>query len=210
MKIAGTWSLVVVACALAGVYGAAHAASVDIQVFGQDGKALPEAVVFLESRDARAAVKPLAGSEIAQVDKQFVPRVSVVPVGTAVQFPNRDKVRHHVYSFSPAKTFDLKLYIGTPANPVVFERSGVAVLGCNIHDKMVAWVVVVETPYFGRTDAQGRLRLDNVPPGSYQLRTWHADLPVGAAAAEQALAVGAHGAAATARLPVSAGAGAGG
>ena len=207
MKIAGTWSLVVVACALAGVYGAAHAASVDIQVFGQDGKALPEAVVFLESRDARAAVKPLAGSEIAQVDKQFVPRVSVVPVGTAVQFPNRDKVRHHVYSFSPAKTFDLKLYIGTPANPVVFERSGVAVLGCNIHDKMVAWVVVVETPYFGRTDAQGRLRLDNVPPGSYQLRTWHADLPVGAAAAEQALAVGAQGAAATARLPVSAGAG---
>ena len=207
MKIAGTWSLVVVACALAGVYGAAHAASVDIQVFGQDGKALPEAVVFLESRDARAAVKPLAGSEIAQVDKQFVPRVSVVPVGTAVQVPNRDKVRHHVYSFSPAKTFDLKLYIGTPANPVVFERSGVAVLGCNIHDKMVAWVVVVETPYFGRTDAQGRLRLDNVPPGSYQLRTWHADLPVGAAAAEQALAVGAQGAAATARLPVSAGAG---
>jgi len=168
---------------------------------------LPEAVVFLESRDARAAVKPLAGSEIAQVDKQFVPRVSVVPVGTAEQFPNRDKVRHHVYSFSPAKTFDLKLYIGTPANPVVFERSGVAVLGCNIHDKMVAWVVVVETPYFGRTDAQGRLRLDNVPPGSYQLRTWHADLPVGAAAAEQALAVGAQGAAATARLPVSAGAG---
>ena len=207
MKIGGTWKLVAGAFALAGVAGAARAASVDVQVLGQDGKALPEAVVFLESRDARAAVRPLAGSEIAQVDKQFVPRVSVVPVGTAVQFPNRDKVRHHVYSFSPAKTFDLKLYIGTPANPVVFDRSGVAVLGCNIHDKMVAWVVVVETPYFGRTDAQGRLRLDNVPPGSYQLRSWHADLPVGAAAAEQALTVGAQGAAATARLPVSAGAG---
>lgn len=207
MKVAGIWSLVAGACTLAGVAGAARAASVDVQVLGQDGKALLDAVVFLESRDARAAVKPLAGSEIAQVDKQFVPRVSVVPVGTAVQFPNRDKVRHHVYSFSPAKTFDLKLYIGMPANPVVFDRSGVAVLGCNIHDKMVAWVVVVETPYFGRTDAQGRLRLDNVPPGSYQLRSWHADLPVGAAAAEQALAVGAQGAAATARLPVSAGAG---
>lgn len=207
MKLAGICSLVAGACALAGVAGAAGAASVEVQVFGQDGKALPDAVVFLESRDARAAVRPLAGSEIAQVDKQFVPRVSVVPVGTAVQFPNRDKVRHHVYSFSPAKTFDLKLYIGTPANPVVFDRSGVAVLGCNIHDRMVAWVVVVETPYFGRTDAQGRLRLDNVPPGSYQLRSWHADLPVGAAAAEQALAVGAQGAAATSRLPVSAGAG---
>ncbi len=182
--------------------GAAAAASVDVQVLGHDGKALPGAVVFLESREARAAVKPVSGSEIAQVDKQFVPRVSVVPVGTAVQFPNRDKVRHHVYSFSPAKTFDLKLYIGTPANPVVFDRSGIAVLGCNIHDKMVAWVVVVETPHFGRTDAQGRLRLDNVPPGSYQLRTWHADLPVGAAALEQPLTVGAQGGATTARLPV--------
>ncbi len=187
------------ACTLA---GAAAAASVEVQVLGQDGKALPESVVFLESREARAAARPLPGLEIAQVDKQFVPRVSVVPVGSAVQFPNRDKVRHHVYSFSPAKTFDLKLYIGTPANPVVFDRSGIAVLGCNIHDKMVAWVVVVETPYFGRTDAQGRLRLDNVPPGSYQLRTWHADLPVGAAALEQPLSVGAQGGAATARLPV--------
>jgi diguanylate cyclase (GGDEF)-like protein len=152
---------------------------------------------------ARAAARPLPGLEIAQVDKQFVPRVSVVPVGSAVQFPNRDKVRHHVYSFSPAKTFDLKLYIGTPANPVVFDRSGIAVLGCNIHDKMVAWVVIVETPYFGRTDAQGRLRLDNVPPGSYQLRTWHADLPVGAAALEQPLSVGAQGGAATADCPSS-------
>jgi plastocyanin len=181
---------------------AASAATVDVQVLGQDGKPLPEAVVFLESREAKAAVKPLAGLEIAQADKQFVQRVSVVPVGSAVQFPNRDTVRHHVYSFSAAKTFDLKLYIGTPANPVVFDRSGIAVLGCNIHDKMVAWVVVVETPYFGRTAASGKLRLDNVPPGQYQLRTWHADLPPGAAALEQALSVGANGASATARVPV--------
>jgi plastocyanin len=191
----------VAACAAA-LVAAASAATVDVQVLGQDGKPLPEAVVFLESREAKAAVKPLAGLEIAQADKQFVQRVSVVPVGSAVQFPNRDTVRHHVYSFSPAKTFDLKLYIGTPANPVVFDRSGIAVLGCNIHDKMVAWVVVVETPYFGRTAASGKLRLDNVPPGQYQLRTWHADLPPGAAALEQALSVGANGASATARVPV--------
>ena len=186
----------------AALAGAASGATVEVQVLGQDGKPLPDTVVFLESREARAAVKPAAGVEIAQADKQFVQRVTVVPIGTAVQFPNRDAVRHHVYSFSPAKTFDLKLYIGTPANPVVFERSGIAVLGCNIHDKMVAWVVVVETPYFGRTAASGKLRLDDVPPGRYQLRTWHADLPPGAAALEQALTVGANGASAVTRMPL--------
>jgi hypothetical protein len=190
------------ACALGGI---AAAATVEVQVLGQDGKPLPEAVVFLESREAKAAVKPLASIEIAQADKQFVQRVTVVPVGSAVQFPNRDKVRHHVYSFSPAKTFDLKLYIGTPANPVLFDRSGIAVLGCNIHDRMVAWVVIVETPYFGRTAANGKLKLDDVPPGNYQLRTWHADLPPGAAALEQSITVGVQGATATSRVPVVAG-----
>ena len=104
-----------------------------------------------------------------------------------MQFPNRDKVRHHVYSFSPIKAFELKLYAGTPSNPVVFDKPGIAVLGCNIHDSMVAWVVVVETPYYGQTAATGKLRLDNVPPGNYRLRTWHPDMPTGAAAIDQAV-----------------------
>jgi hypothetical protein len=108
-----------------------------------------------------------------------------------VLFPNQDTVRHHVYSFSPTKTFELKLYAGVPANPVIFDKVGIAVLGCNIHDNMVAWVLVVDTPYFGHTDAQGKLALDNVPNGSYKLRTWHSTLPTGAPAAEQAQAVGA-------------------
>lgn len=84
-------------------------------------------------------MQPAPGVEIEQADKQFTNRVTVVPLGTEVRFPNRDKVRHHVYSLSPTKTFELKLYIGTPANPVVFDRAGVAVLGCNIHDHVVAW-----------------------------------------------------------------------
>ena len=91
------------------------------------------------------------GAEMAQKGKQFDPTVLVVPVGTSVGFPNRDTVRHHVYSFSPVKTFELKLYSGVPANPVVFDKIGIAVLGCNIHDAMTAWVVVVDTPYFGRS-----------------------------------------------------------
>jgi hypothetical protein len=112
-------------------------------------------------------------------------------VGSSVLFPNRDTVRHHVYSFSPAKTFELKLYTGTPANPVLFDKPGVVILGCNIHDHMIAWVLVVETPYYGKTNAEGMLALPGVAPGSYRLRTWHSALPVGAVPQDQALAVSA-------------------
>jgi plastocyanin len=122
-------------CRLACAHGSAQAASVDVEVQGQDGKPLADAVVFLESR-RRAAAVPVPGHRDRAGRQAFTQRVTVVPVGSAVAFPNRDKVRHHVYSFSPAKTFDLKLYIGTPANPVVFDKAGIAVLGCNIHDTM--------------------------------------------------------------------------
>lgn len=180
----------------------ARAAAVELLVQGRDGQPLADAVVFLESREARAAAKPAQGVEIEQAERRFTQRVTVVPVGTAVQFPNRDNVRHHVYSFSPAKTFELKLYQGTPANPVVFDRPGVAVLGCNIHDRMVAWVVVVETPHHTRTGAAGKARLDDVPAGTYRLRTWHPDLPPGSAPLDQEIAVAPGGAAATVRLPL--------
>jgi len=174
---------------LASLALSASAASLQVQVQDKNGKPLPNAVVFLESADAKSASKPLKGVEVVQAAKQFSPAITVVTTGTSILFPNNDTVRHHVYSFSPAKTFDLKLYAGVPANPVVFDKSGVAVLGCNIHDNMVAWVVVVDTPYFGKTDAQGHLTID-APAGNYKLRTWHATLPTGAAAAEQAQTVG--------------------
>ena len=183
---------------------AALAASVDIQALGKDGKPLADTVVFLESRDAKAAARPLPQVEVAQAERRFVQRVTVVTVGTEVHFPNRDKVRHHVYSFSPAKTFELKLYAGTPANPVLFDKPGIAALGCNIHDSMVAWVVVVETPHFGQTDAKGLVHLDNVPPGSYRLRSWHPALPPGAPALDEALVVAAAGSQAAVQLPLSA------
>jgi plastocyanin len=169
--------------------GAALAAEAELTVTDAQGKPLSGAVVFLESPAARAAVRPQAGVEIVQVNKVFQPMVTVVTLGTAVSFPNRDTVRHHVYSFSPTKRFDLKLYVGTPASPVVFDKAGVAVLGCNIHDQMVAWVLVVDTPWFGTTNAQGKVLLKGLEPGRYQLRAWHADLPVGAPASTQPLSV---------------------
>jgi hypothetical protein len=183
----------------------ASAATVEVQLNGQDGKPLLDAVVYLESASARAAIKPREGLEIEQADKRFTQRVSVLPTGSAVSFPNRDKVRHHVYSLSPTKPFELKLYSGVPANPVVFDRPGVAVLGCNIHDQMVAWVVVVDSPHHGLAGADGRVRLDDVPPGSYRLKAWHPGLPPGAAALDQALVVAGDKAAATVVLPVSGG-----
>ncbi len=167
------------------------AATVQIQVQDERGKALPDAVVFLESREAKLLAKPLQGAEMAQTGRQFVPNVLVVPTGTAVSFPNRDTVRHHVYSFSAIKKFELKLFAGTPANPVVFDRTGIAVLGCNIHDNMAAWVVVVDTPFYAVSDSLGLAALADVPPATYRLRVWHSRLPVGAPAVDQALAVGA-------------------
>lgn len=178
----------------------AAAAPLEVQVTDPAGRPLAGAVVFLESRAAAEAARPLAGVEIAQAGKAFIPPVTVVTAGTAVSFPNRDTVRHHVYSFSPAKKFEIKLYVGTPANPVVFDRPGIAVLGCNIHDAMVAWVVIVDTPWYGQTGADGRWAATNVPPGNYRLRTWHPGLAVGAPAAEQALRVEAAATQATVRL----------
>ncbi len=183
----------------------ALAATVDVQLNGSDGKPLLEAVVVLESAAARTASKPQPGIEVGQVDRRFAPRVVVVPVGSAVSFPNHDKVRHHVYSLSPTKPFDIKLYSGVPANPVVFDRTGVAVLGCNIHDNMAAWVVVVESPYHGVSAADGRVRIDNVPPGHYRLKAWHPSLPPGTAAQDQPLQLGPDRAAVSIVLPVTGG-----
>jgi plastocyanin len=179
---------------------AAQAATLGLQITDAQGKPLAGAVVFAQSREARAALRPVDGLEIVQSQRQFQPAVSVVPVGSAVNFPNRDTVRHHVYSFSPAKRFELKLYVGTPAKPVVFDEPGIAVLGCNIHDTMLAWVVIVDTPYHGRSDAQGRLSL-SLPPGPYQLRTWHPRLPVGATPLDQPLTVGSPSTTVTVALP---------
>lgn len=166
-----------------------HAATVQIDVRDGAEKPLADAVVFLESAEAKRQTKPLPIQEMGQEQKQFVPRVLAVTVGTEVRFPNRDSVRHHVYSFSQPKKFELKLYIGTPANPVLFDQAGIVVMGCNIHDQMAGWIVIVDTPYLGKTLATGKVQIGNVPMGSYTLRVWHPNLPVGAPAFSQSLAV---------------------
>jgi plastocyanin len=165
--MAATW----LAC---GAFAAlpAAAASVDATVRDAQGAALEDAVVWAIPK-APAAGRARRDAAIEQVNKQFVPLVTVVQVGTQIRFPNRDEIRHHVYSFSPPKPFEIKLYAGTPAEPVLFDKPGLVVLGCNIHDHMIAYVYVVETPFFGKAGKDGRVRIDGVPAGEYELHAWH-------------------------------------
>jgi plastocyanin len=183
---------------------AAQAAVVSVAVTDEAGQPLADAVVMLEPAAGRLPVKPMAQIDIAQRQRQFTPALTVVTVGTPVNFPNFDSVRHHVYSFSPIKTFELKLYAGVPGQPIVFDKPGEAVLGCNIHDKMAAWVVVVDTPYFARSSASGQAQIEGVAAGSYRLRAWHAGVPAGKAPTAQALSVAAADIQTQLKLPASA------
>ena len=192
--------LAVLWCASAVAWGA----SVNVAFTDTAGNPLVDAVVMLEPAGAHPPVKPMAGAQIAQHELQFNPQVTVVTVGTPVMFPNQDTVKHHVYSYSAAKTFQIKLYAGVPHTPIVFDKPGVAVLGCNIHDGMLAWVVVTDTPLWARSAAGGRARVVDVPAGSYQMHVWHSSLAdttppqllaltVGAADVDQRVKLGAGG-----------------
>jgi len=149
----------------------ANGGAVTVNITTQTGAAAGDAVVVFYPLDA-APPTARDTAVIDQINKSFVPRVSVVRTGTAITFPNSDRIRHQVYSFSPAKTFSLKLYAGSPKTAVTFDQPGLVVLGCNIHDNMIAFVGVVDSPYFAKTTDTGTASL-NLPSGRYRLRAWH-------------------------------------
>lgn len=128
------------------------------------------AVVTLEG-----AIKalPMTKAVIDQREKIFSPHVSVVTVGTTVEFPNNDTVFHNVFAYYNAKKFDLGMYPRGATKRVTFEKPGLVAVLCNVHSEMSAYIMVVETPYHAVTDKQGRFRIGSVPPGSYTLRVWH-------------------------------------
>jgi plastocyanin len=171
----------------------AASAGVTVKVMDAAGKPVPDAVVYAEAEAGQSLPAARKSGEISQQGLKFIPLVTVIQTGSKIFFPNNDKVRHHIYSFSPAHKFDQKLYSGTTAEPQTFEKAGTVVLGCNIHDKMIAYVRVVDTPYFGKTDASGEATLD-APAGKYALKAWHPDI-AGGQALEQSLAVKADAAA---------------
>jgi plastocyanin len=151
--------------------GLANASPLTVSVRQHDGQPLTGAVVTVESEASPPA--PAIHATMDQVDLAFVPDVLVIPVHSTVQFPNSDVIGHQVYSFSSARRFQLPLYRGKPYPPVVFDQPGVVTLGCNIHDKMLAYIVVTRAAHFGRTDADGKFTARNLAPGRYVLRLWH-------------------------------------
>ncbi len=160
-------------CALA-AFATTAAADVVGRVVGADGKGVADAVVFVH--DPGATPPPGERTDRAtmdQIDKTFVPGVLPVTVGSEVRFPNHDQIHHHVYSFSRTKSFELPLYKGQDADPVVFDKAGVVKVGCNIHDWMSAVILVLPTTHFAVTDANGVFKLTALPAGSYALAAWH-------------------------------------
>jgi plastocyanin len=151
--------------------GAAHAADLTVVVRDANGRPVEDAVV---TADAAGRPAPPAGRfVINQRNMRFVPYVMVIPVGSTVEFGNLDPYRHHVYSFSPAKKFELRLFGQGETRPVRFDRPGLVSIGCNIHDSMQAFIQVVETPFARKSDQAGRVTLRGVPASVRQVRVYH-------------------------------------
>ena len=166
------------AVALLVIFGLCHdlsAGSFDVTVKDGKGALVSDAVVYARGNGMNAQ-STKKQTVIDQQDKQFIPYVTAVQVGTSILFPNKDNIRHHVYSLSSAKKFELPLYKGVPAEPVVFDKEGFVTLGCNIHDWMIAYVAVLGTPYFQVTGREGHALLKNLPPGQYTVEVWQPSL----------------------------------
>jgi plastocyanin len=153
----------------------ANAATLTAEFVDGQGKPLKDAVLTLQGPAGKADPSPKA--DMDQRDQMFAPHVLAVRTGTQIKFPNSDNIRHQVYSFSPAKRFELRLYGGTPSEPVLFDKPGVVVLGCNIHDWMLGYVYVTDDPWFGVSNDRGSLTLDQMPAGHYVATLWHPQAP---------------------------------
>jgi plastocyanin len=167
--------LVLVLAAFTALTGAAPApAGVTVAVRGPNGAPVKDAVVTVHLV-GRATPAPQGGGSftVDQKNIQFHPFVLVVPVNSNVAFPNFDAIRHHVYSFSPAKRFELKLYAREQSRSVRFDKAGIIALGCNIHDQMTAFIDVVDTPWAVKTDASGNAVLGGIPAGQVRITVWH-------------------------------------
>lgn len=176
------------------------AATLEVSVVDEQGKPIANVAVY-----ASAPNEPVKreGRPVAIMDQQnhrFVPHVLVVQAGTEVTFPNSDTVSHHVYSFSPTKPFELPLYKGDVHPPVTFEKAGIVVVGCNIHDSMLGYIRVVDTPRFAVTNEQGVALLDGMPSGDYVVEAWTPRVRPAELPAAQHVAVGSSDVAAEFRI----------
>jgi plastocyanin len=150
----------------------AFATTLVVAVQTADGRPLAGAVLTVHVLNGIGHPAAPVNAVMDQVNRAFVPDVLVIPPGSSVEFPNSDSVSHQIYSFSAAKKFQLPLYRGKRYPPVRFDQVGFVTLGCNIHDSMLAYVLVTDAPYFGRTDSTGSWSVD-VPRGTYRVTVWH-------------------------------------
>src|SRR5258706_64642 len=170
-----------VACLLAvvGVSAAGRVAG-RIVILEKDNKASPDlsdAVVYLEAPAAvTTAARPVT-VEIAITDKTYAPHVVVVPLGSTVRFPNHDPFNHNVFSVSEPNSFDLGLYGRGETKGYTFEHPGLVRVYCNVHPRMVAYVLVMENRYYAQPANDGSFAIDNVPAGRYRLHVWHERIP---------------------------------
>jgi plastocyanin len=146
--------------------------AVTVTVYNNNQKAQENAVVWLAPEQASEVNLNQSLFTMTQKNRQFTPHILVVEKNSQVEFPNADSIMHHVYSFSKSKTFELKLYREQPQNPITFEQTGVVELGCNIHDWMLGYIVVVDSPYYAITNEQGVASFD-IQNGAYKLNVWH-------------------------------------
>lgn len=156
--------------------GSIFAANLTVTVKDLDNQPVQNAVVELYNAKYNigdAEFDKRKEYEVAQKMRHFTPFVLAVPLGSSVTFPNYDKTRHHVYSFSPVKTFELKLFSGQSHDPVLLEKTGIVALGCNIHDAMQAYIYVTDSRYFSVTNEQGQAQFTALPIDTFEVKTWH-------------------------------------
>ncbi len=151
----------------------AASADMTVTVLDSAGHGVAGIVLVAQSDTVPTDKHVMRAATMDQQHMQFVPRILVIQTGTGVDFPNSDQIQHQVYSFSAAKTFKLSLYAGHKYPPVVFDHPGLVTLGCNIHDGMIGYIYVTDSPFFGRSDDSGQLLLHGLPGGSYTLTAWH-------------------------------------
>jgi len=162
------------ALAVAGAVSPLSAAPFTVRVVDASGRPVRDAVVTLHPTGGAArAPRPGGRFVVSQKDLKFQPFMTIVPVGSNVSFPNLDPTKHHVYSFSPAKKFELKLFAKDQSRTVNFDRPGVVALGCNIHDQMSAYIVVTDSTWTGRTNAQGIVSFADAPNAPARLTVFH-------------------------------------
>jgi plastocyanin len=148
------------------------AADLQVRVTQANGKPVPGAVVTVHALGAAPPAAAPVQAVMDQLDLAFTPDVLVIPVGSTVSFPNTDRTGHEVYSFSPTHQFKLPLYRGKPYPPEHFDRVGLVTLGCNIHDAMLAYILVTDAAYYGRTAKDGNWSQPDIARGRYRIVVW--------------------------------------